>query len=46
MFAAFRIPLSCGELLNRTAQETSQDDCLGLAPQLACYFHSLVKPSG
>ena len=35
MLAAFDIPLSWGELLKRTAKETSEDDCLGLAAQLA-----------
>jgi hypothetical protein len=31
MVAAFDIPLSWAELLKRTAKETSEDDCLGLA---------------
>ena len=35
VFASFDTPLSWGELLKRTAKETSDDDCLGLAAQLA-----------
>src|SRR4030095_6138468 len=38
MFAAFQIPLSWSELLKRTAKESSEDDVLGLAAQLAYYF--------
>ena len=42
MLAAFDVPLSWGELLKRTAKETSEDDCLGLAAQLAyCFFLAL-----
>jgi membrane protein len=45
MFAAFDIPLSWGELLKRTAKETSNDDCLGLAAQLAYYFFLALFPA-
>ena len=45
MFAAFNIPLSWGELLKRTAKETSEDDCLGLAAQLAYYFFLALFPA-
>jgi membrane protein len=45
MFASFDIPLSWGELLKRTAQETSDDDCLGLAAQLAYYFFLALFPA-
>ena len=38
MFDAFQLPIGFGELLKRTAKETSNDDCLGLAAQLAYYF--------
>jgi membrane protein len=39
MFAAFQdLPESWGALLKRTAKETRDDDCLGLAAQLAFYF--------
>jgi hypothetical protein len=31
MLAAFNIRLSWGELFQRTAKETSADDCFGLA---------------
>jgi membrane protein len=45
MFAAFNIPLSWGELLKRTARETSEDDGLGLAAQLAYYFFLALFPA-
>jgi membrane protein len=45
MFAAFNIPLSWGELLKRTAKETAEDDCLGLAAQLAYYFFLALFPA-
>ena len=45
MFAAFDIPLSWSELVKRTAKETSADDCLGLAAQLAYYFFLALFPA-
>lgn len=45
MFAAFTIPLSWGELVKRTAKETVDDDCLGLAAQLAYYFFLALFPA-
>ena len=45
MFAAFDIPLGWGDLLKRTAKETSEDDCLGLAAQLAYYFFLALFPA-
>ena len=45
MFTAFDIPVSWGELLKRTAKETSADDCLGLAAQLAYYFFLALFPA-
>jgi membrane protein len=45
MLTAFDIPLSWGELLKRTAKETSEDDCLGLAAQLAYYFFLALFPA-
>ena len=45
MIAAFEIPLSWGELLKRTLKETNDDDCLGLAAQLAYYFFLAVFPA-
>src|SRR5436190_8504839 len=45
MLAAFDLPLSWGELLKRTAKETSDDDCLGLAAQLAYYFFLALFPA-
>ncbi len=45
MLAAFDVPLSWSELLKRTAKETSEDDCLGLAAQLAYYFFLALFPA-
>jgi len=45
MFAAFDIPLGWGELLKRTAKETNEDDCMGLAAQLAYYFFLALFPA-
>ena len=45
MFAAFKIPLSWGELLKRTAKDSSDDDILGLAAQLAYYFFLALFPA-
>jgi membrane protein len=45
MFAAFHIPLSWSELLKRTAKESSEDDVLGLAAQLAYYFFLALFPA-
>jgi membrane protein len=45
MLAAFDLPLSWGELLKRTAKEANEDDCLGLAAQLAYYFFLALFPA-
>ena len=45
VFAAFQIPLSWSELLKRTAKESSEDDVLGLAAQLAYYFFLALFPA-
>ena len=45
MFAVFQIPLSWSELLKRTAKESSEDDVLGLAAQLAYYFFLALFPA-
>ena len=45
MFAAFDIPLSWGDLLKRTVKEVRDDDCLGLAAQLAYYFFLALFPT-
>jgi membrane protein len=45
MFAAFDIPLSWGELLKRTYNEINEDDCMGLAAQLAYYFFLALFPA-
>ena len=42
---AFDIPLSWPQLLKRTLKETSEDDCLGLAAQLAYYFFLALFPA-
>ncbi len=43
MLAAFDIPLSWTELLKRTAKETSDDDCVGLAAQLTNFIDEIVR---
>jgi membrane protein len=45
MLAAFHIPLSWPELFKRTLKEANQDDCLGLAAQLAYYFFLALFPA-
>src|SRR5687767_2418295 len=45
MYAAFALPLSWGELLKRTVKEINEDDCLGLAAQLAYYFFLALFPA-
>src|SRR5688572_24082629 len=45
MLAAFDVPLSWGQLLKRTIKETNEDDCLGLAAQLAYYFFLALFPA-
>jgi membrane protein len=45
MLKAFDIPLSWGELLKRTLKDTSEDDALGLAAQLAYYFFLALFPA-
>ena len=45
MLNAFHIPLTWSELLKRTAKESSEDDVLGLAAQLAYYFFLALFPA-
>lgn len=45
MFSTFQIPLTWTELLKRTAKETSADNVLGLAAQLAYYFLLALVPA-
>jgi membrane protein len=45
MLAWFRISISWWELIKRTAKETWDDDCLGLAAQLAYYFILALFPA-
>ena len=45
MFSAFAIPITWTELLKRTAKETSADNVLGLAAQLAYYFLLALVPA-
>ena len=45
MFSAFNIPITWTELLKRTAKETSADNVLGLAAQLAYYFLLALVPA-
>jgi membrane protein len=45
MLAVFKVPLSWGELLRRTARDAIEDDCLGLAAQLAYYLFLALFPA-
>lgn len=45
MFAYFRVPISWRELARRTIADTLEDDCPGLAAQLAFYFFLSVFPA-
>jgi membrane protein len=45
MFAYFESTVGWGELLKRTAKETSEDNGLGLAAQLAYYFFLALFPT-
>jgi membrane protein len=45
MVAWFRISIGWWELIKRTANETWDDDCLGLAAQLAYYFILALFPA-
>ena len=41
----FEVPLSWGQLLRRTVTDALEDDCLGMAAQLAYYFFFALFPS-
>ncbi len=45
MFSTFAIPITWTELARRTVRETSEDDCLGLAAQLAYYLLLALVPA-
>ena len=45
MLGYFQTPIGWGELLKRTARETSADNGLGLAAQLAYYFFLALFPA-
>ena len=45
MFEYFRMPVPFTELIKRTAREIVDDNCLGLAAQLAFYFFLAVFPA-
>ena len=45
LFADLRVPLSWRELARRTIADTLEDDCFGLAAQLAFYFFLSVFPA-
>jgi membrane protein len=45
MLRAFRIPLTWGAILKRSAAEVMADNCLGLAAQLAYYFFLALFPA-
>jgi membrane protein len=45
MLRAFRIPVTWGQMVKRTAVEVMADNCLGLAAQLAYYFVLALFPA-
>lgn len=45
MFAYFRAPVGWGEILRRTVRDTIDDNCGGLAAQLAFYFFLGLFPA-
>lgn len=45
MLSNFDLPIGWGELVKRTAKETSEDNGLGLAAQLAYYFFLALFPA-
>jgi membrane protein len=45
MFKTLSIPLTRSELIRRTLSETAEDDCLGLAAQLAYYLLLALVPA-
>jgi membrane protein len=45
MFTTFSIPITWSELLKRTIKEANDDDCLGLAAQLAYYLLLALVPA-
>ena len=45
MFRTFAVPITWAELLKRTVKETGEDDCLGLAAQLAYYLLLALVPA-
>jgi membrane protein len=45
MFAYFGVPIAWSEVARRTVKEIGDDDCLGLATQLAFYFLMALFPA-
>ena len=45
MFKTFSIPITWSELIKRTVKEIGDDDCLGLAAQLAYYLLLALVPA-
>src|SRR5688572_5005090 len=45
MFSTFSLPITWSELIKRTVKETTEDDCLGLAAQLAYYLLLALVPA-
>jgi len=43
--AYLKVPLSWGEILRRTVRDAIQDNCLGMAAQLAYYFFFALFPA-
>jgi hypothetical protein len=45
MLSYFKVPIGWGELFKRTANESMEDDVLGLSAQLAYYFFLALFPA-
>lgn len=45
MLAYLKVPLTWGQILRRTVRESLNDDCLGMAAQLAYYFFFALFPT-
>jgi membrane protein len=45
MFSTFSLPITWSELIKRTVKEMTEDDCLGLAAQLAYYLLLALVPA-
>jgi membrane protein len=45
MFSHFSVPITWSQVMKRTVKEIADDNCLGLAAQLAFYFLMALFPA-